>query len=67
MKNLTYDQVTFKAAHNTEDRKGSIHEQLSFDKKKPYNNGCLGVKLDIQWSGKAEYKCRDTSESSTAA
>lgn len=47
MKELTYDQIVFKASHNSEERREGISDQLSVDPGKNSNNGCMGIELDI--------------------
>lgn len=44
---VPYNQVQFKAAHNSIDRDESIYEQLQWDPKAPHQAGCRGVELDI--------------------
>ncbi len=47
MSDLTYDQITFKASHNSYDSVTPISKQLEFDPAKPYNLGCMSLELDI--------------------
>ncbi|MHA7110317.1 Ca2+-dependent phosphoinositide-specific phospholipase C [Sunxiuqinia elliptica] len=55
MNELTFDQITFKASHNSYDRKESFSEQLTFNPKEPHNSGCMGLELDI-WRHSSNYK-----------
>lgn len=47
MGDLTYDQITFKASHNSYNRDETLAEQLTFKPDTPYNCGCMGLELDI--------------------
>ena len=54
---LKYNDVCFKASHNSYDRDESLAEQLTFHSADPSNAGCSGIELDIvqksdawQWS-----------------
>lgn len=42
-----YNEVQFKAAHNSIDREESLTAQLDWDPKEPANGGCRGLELDI--------------------
>lgn len=44
---LRYDQIMFKASHNSYERNETRGEQLTFHPDKPYNSGCLGLEFDI--------------------
>lgn len=44
---LTYDQLIFKASHNSYDKDATLQQQLTFDPSKPNDFGCLGIELDI--------------------
>ncbi|MFD2601977.1 Ca2+-dependent phosphoinositide-specific phospholipase C [Flavobacterium suzhouense] len=52
--NLRYDQIMFKASHNSYERNETIGEQLTFHPDQPYNSGCLGLEFDI-WRHSANY------------
>jgi hypothetical protein len=54
MNELTFDQLIFKASHNSYDRNESLQEQLTFQPAKPYNCGCMGIELDI-WRHSSAY------------
>ncbi len=45
--NLKYNDVCFKASHNSYDRDESISEQLTFHSNDPSKCGCSGLELDI--------------------
>lgn len=54
---LPYNQVSFKASHNSYDRDETLAEQLQWDPRQPWQGGCRGLELDIsesstgnQWS-----------------
>jgi hypothetical protein len=54
---LPYNEVSFKAAHNSEERDESIIEQIEFHPEDPSNAGCRALELDmaqsndgLQWS-----------------
>jgi hypothetical protein len=49
---LKYNEVSFKSAHNSEQLKESIAEQLHFDPENPWQGGCSGLELDIVQSRK---------------
>lgn len=50
----TYDQLIFKASHNSYDRKESLDQQLTFYPNDPSKCGCLGIELDI-WRHTSAY------------
>ena len=50
----TYDQLIFKASHNSYDRNEPLGEQLTFHPNDPSKCGCLGVELDI-WRHTSPY------------
>ena len=50
----TYDQIIFKASHNSYDRDETLSEQLTFDATDPSNCGCLALELDI-WRHTSPY------------
>lgn len=54
MSNLTYDQIIFKASHNSYERDETLQQQLTFNPSKPYNCGCMGIELDI-WRHSSPY------------
>jgi hypothetical protein len=45
--NLCYDQLAFKASHNSYERDESLLEQLQWNEVDRYNGGCRGLELDI--------------------
>ncbi len=46
--NVPYNQLTFKASHNTyQQTKYDFHQILSWDAKKPSDFGCRGVEIDF--------------------
>jgi Phosphoinositide phospholipase C, Ca2+-dependent len=45
--NLCYDQLAFKASHNSYDRDEDIATQLRWNDDKHYNGGCRSVEFDI--------------------
>lgn len=47
MNNLKYNEVAFKASHNSYDRDETLAEQLTFHSDDPSNAGCSGIELDI--------------------
>jgi hypothetical protein len=51
---LTFDRCIFKASHNSYDRDESLPQQLTFNRSKPYNGGCMGIELDI-WRHSSPY------------
>lgn len=50
----TYDQLIFKASHNSYDRKETLDQQLTFYPNDTSKCGCLGVELDI-WRNTSNY------------
>lgn len=44
---LKYDQLIFKASHNSYRKDETISEQLTFNENEPYNGGCLALEFDI--------------------
>ncbi len=44
---MRYNEVQFKAAHNSIDRNESLAQQLGWDSQKHYQSGCRGIELDI--------------------
>jgi len=55
MSDLTFDQIIFKASHNSYDKNGeSLASQLTFNPAQPYNNGCMAIELDI-WRESSPY------------
>lgn len=42
-----YDEVQFKAAHNSIDREETLSQQLDSDPEAPHQGGCRGLELDI--------------------
>ncbi len=44
---LTFDRVSFKAAHNSMDRGLSLAEQLDWEPRRPHVSGCRGLELDL--------------------
>jgi hypothetical protein len=42
-----YNQLAFKASHNSYDRDENLHEQLLWNPLRPYDGGCRGLELDI--------------------
>ncbi|MBK8493312.1 MAG: hypothetical protein IPL49_21140 [Saprospirales bacterium] len=44
---IVYDQIIFKASHNSYDRDESIAEQLTFHPSSPHNGGCMALEFDI--------------------
>lgn len=54
MSTTTFDQIIFKASHNSYDRDESLQQQLTFNPSKPYNCGCMGIELDI-WRHSSPY------------
>lgn len=46
---LRYDAVSFKTSHNSYDRGLSISAQLDWDPDHPWQGGCSGIELDLQW------------------
>ncbi len=44
---LTFGSISFKASHNSYERKEKISNQLDFDPTAPYQSGCLAIELDI--------------------
>jgi Phosphoinositide phospholipase C, Ca2+-dependent len=54
MSELTFDQLIFKASHNSYLRDESLQQQLTFNASKPYNCGCMGIELDI-WRHSSDY------------
>ena len=44
---LKYNDVAYKASHNSYDRNESLAEQLTFHSSDPSNAGCSGLELDI--------------------
>lgn len=47
---LPYNQVSFKASHNSYDRDESLVEQLHWSSTEPWQGGCRGLELDINQS-----------------
>jgi hypothetical protein len=47
---MKYNNVAFKASHNSYDRDESLATQLTFDPNNPANAGCSQIELDI-WQG----------------
>jgi hypothetical protein len=45
--NLLYNEVSFKASHNSHDRNEITHEQLLFHERNPSTCGCRGLEFDI--------------------
>ena len=45
--NLGYDQLAFKASHNSYQRDEDLLEQLQWNDSQRYDGGCRGVELDI--------------------
>ena len=54
MSNLRFDQIIFKASHNSYERNESISEQLSFHANSPYNCGCMALEFDI-WRHSSDF------------
>lgn len=54
MSNLSYDQIIFKASHNSYDRDESLSEQLTFNNNTPSDGGCMAIELDI-WRHSSAY------------
>lgn len=54
MSTTTFDQIIFKASHNSYDRDETLLQQLTFNPSKPYNCGCMGLELDI-WRHSSSY------------
>lgn len=52
---LPYNQVSFKASHNSYDRDETLAEQLHWDPDKPWQGGCRGLELDINQSDEGNY------------
>jgi hypothetical protein len=42
-----YDEVAFKAAHNSVDRRESLADQLTWRAEAPHHGGCRGLELDL--------------------
>ncbi len=42
-----YDQLAFKASHNSYDRDEDFHQQLKWNPSQPYDGGCRGLEVDI--------------------
>lgn len=42
-----YNQLAFKASHNSYQRDENIHEQLQWNAAQPYDGGCRGLEIDI--------------------
>lgn len=51
VRDLPYNQVSFKASHNSYDRDETLVEQLAWDSIQPWQGGCRGLELDINESG----------------
>lgn len=47
---LPYNQVSFKASHNSYDRNESLVQQLQWNPSQPWQCGCRGLELDISQS-----------------
>lgn len=47
---LRYNQVSFKAAHNSNDRDETLTQQLGWDAAQPWQAGCRGLELDVSQS-----------------
>lgn len=47
---LRYNQVSFKASHNSYDRDETLVEQLHWNSSQPWQGGCRGLELDINQS-----------------
>ncbi len=54
MSTTTYDQMIFKASHNSYDHKETLDQQLTFYPTDPSKCGCLGLELDI-WRHTGSY------------
>ncbi len=54
MSNLSYDQIIFKASHNSYERDESLSEQLTFNINNPSDGGCMAVEFDI-WRHSSSY------------
>lgn len=52
---LRYNEVSFKASHNSYDRDETLVEQLSWSVEEPWNGGCRGLELDINQSDDGNY------------
>jgi hypothetical protein len=65
---LPYNQVAFKASHNSYDRDETLPEQLQWYPEQPWQGGCRGLELDISQSksGNAWSVGHDDAYSSTA-
>ncbi|HEV7589530.1 MAG TPA: Ca2+-dependent phosphoinositide-specific phospholipase C [Longimicrobium sp.] len=48
---LRYDEVSFKAAHNSYQRDETLVEQITWHPNDPSDAGCRGIELDISQSG----------------
>lgn len=52
---LRYNEVSFKASHNSYDRDETLVEQLHWDARDPAQGGCRGLELDINQSDEGNY------------
>jgi hypothetical protein len=52
---LRYNEVSFKASHNSYQRDEPFLDQIAFDPDKPYQAGCRGLELDISQSNDGLY------------
>jgi hypothetical protein len=52
---LPYNQVSFKASHNSYDRDETLVQQLAWDPNQPWQGGCRGLELDINQSEDGNY------------
>ncbi|MDJ0799731.1 MAG: Ca2+-dependent phosphoinositide-specific phospholipase C [Calothrix sp. MO_167.B12] len=56
MSELTYDQIIFKASHNSYERTiKPVSKQLDFNKAEPHQLGCLSLEYDI-WRHSSDFK-----------
>jgi hypothetical protein len=49
----SYHDVMFKAAHNSEEHRERLAEQLAWDERRPWQGGCSGLELDVAQDGQA--------------
>lgn len=54
MSNLAYQNLTFKASHNSYDRNETLTEQITWHSDDPSNCGCRGIELDI-WRESSDF------------
>jgi hypothetical protein len=51
---LSFDQLIFKASHNSYDKDATLQQQLTFNPARPNDFGCIGIELDI-WRNTSPY------------